>query len=402
MIKTIDTYTQKICFLLVIAIGLAFCALSIPAGVVHAAEWGEIRAADRNLNVRKARSAKSEHMITLKKGDQVKVDFPKNGWVAIFDLDAKERKESKAIGYARSKYLLAVKGDKAKPAATKADAKPQTAKEMDARVKAVAQNAKVYLEKSEQSPVTATLAKGEYIRVGFPDDGWYAVFRMKDSATDEKKALGYVQAASLADPAPGTVSQDKFAVEPNGSETAEEAQATKIINNMAGIQSQENTEVKAKVDSSKEGIGPKKLPKEKAVKITSDKMTYNQKDNTVSFIGNVHAVHAGLTLWAKVVTAYFAKSGKKKGTGADSIERIVAKGDVKIKKDNNEGQSESCTYTVKDGVIRMEGDPMLTDGENTVRGDVIKFYLRDNRSEVIGGKGKRVEAIFFTPEGMKP
>ncbi len=404
MIDTNNRFTKRIGLPLAAFIALVVVAALALSATSHAAEWGEIRAADRNLNVRKSRTPKSEHVITLLKGDQVKIDFPKDGWVAVFDPEAKERNESKAIGYAKSKYLLPVKADKTKAVAKQAETEPTVApaQKTDAKVMSVAQDAKVYMDKSEQSPVMATLAKGEYIQVGFPDQGWHAVFRMNEPVKDEKKALGYVRSAALADPAPEKTDQDRFQVDRDGVESQEEAQATKIINDMAGIQAPQDTEVKAKVDSSEESIGPKPLPKEKAVKITSEKMTYNQKDNTVSFIGNVHAVHAGLTLWAKTVTAYFAKSGEKKGTGADSIERIVAKGEVKIKKDNNEGLSEVCTYTVKDGVIRMEGDPMLTDGENTVRGDVINFYLRDNRSEVIGGKGKRVEAIFFTPEGMKP
>ena len=47
----------------------------------------------------------------------------------------------------------------------------------------------------------------------------------------------------------------------------------------------------------------------------------------------------------------------------------------------------------------MEGDPTLKDGPNIIKGEVIKLYLKDNRSEVLGGKDKRVEALFFTPKG---
>lgn len=40
---------------------------------------------------------------------------------------------------------------------------------------------------------------------------------------------------------------------------------------------------------------------------------------------------------------------------------------------------------------------MLREGPNTIQGEVIKLYIEENRSEVIGGK-KRVEAIFITPD----
>ena len=45
----------------------------------------------------------------------------------------------------------------------------------------------------------------------------------------------------------------------------------------------------------------------------------------------------------------------------------------------------------------MEQNPMLQDGPNSLTGEVINFNVRDNRSEVIGGKGQRVKAIFLTP-----
>ena len=45
----------------------------------------------------------------------------------------------------------------------------------------------------------------------------------------------------------------------------------------------------------------------------------------------------------------------------------------------------------------MEGNPILRDGQNTVRGDVIKFYIHENRSEVLSGTQRRVEAIFYSP-----
>ncbi|WP_245628514.1 hypothetical protein [Salidesulfovibrio brasiliensis] len=67
---------------------------SLPAS---AADWGEVRRAEVNLNVREGRSPKTKHVKTLMKGDTVRVDFLKNDWVAVFDLDAPVRDEKRAI-----------------------------------------------------------------------------------------------------------------------------------------------------------------------------------------------------------------------------------------------------------------------------------------------------------------
>ena len=137
------------------------------------------------------------------------------------------------------------------------------------------------------------------------------------------------------------------------------------------------------------------------VKITADRMTYVEKDRKVTFSGNVQAEHEGLQLWATTLSAYFTEAGKGAKDVADNIERIVADGGVKMKKEKSEGTCQTLIYFVKDGVLRMEGNPRLNDGANSVAGEVIKFYVKDNRSEVLGGQNKRVEAIFRVPEGAK-
>ena len=64
--------------------------------------------------------------------------------------------------------------------------------------------------------------------------------------------------------------------------------------------------------------------------------------------------------------------------------------------------SAKATYTMDDGVLLMEGDPRLTDGENTVTGETIKYFTEENRSEVMGGSKKRVEAVFSGSKNSSP
>ena len=287
-------------------IGLALLLAAFFASSALAADWGEIREAEVNLNVRAERDRKSGHVMTLGKGERVKCDFLKNGWIAIFDLDEPERDEQKAVGYANIKYLKLVVG-----------AAPKAA----------------------QAPV----------------------------------------AAPAAAPAAKTEPQQPAAVEPEGEGEV-----------MAPVAES------APPDPIKIGVDPSKMP----VQISSDRMIYDENGKVVSFVGNVVAEHGELTLWAQKLSAYFSSSSGKKFS-VDSVDRIVAEGNVRAKKGKTEGEAQKVTYYVGKQLLTMEGDPVLRDGPNSLTGGVINFNIRENRSEVVRDKDKRVRAIFMTPAKMK-
>lgn len=420
----------------IVAIGLLFLLWTSAA---LAQSFGEVRYADRPLNVRKARSLDAEHVKTLQPGDRVRVDFLKDGWYAVFDLNATVRDESKALGYANSRFLLPVlqgqaaatpaKGPAVQPtlaektppvAVPEAPAVPAPAG-TPATTKAVEAPAKVsvpakaaapavetapgqtYTVKSEikstaravplrrardlKALATGTLAAGDKVQAAFLRDGWYAVFPLSEKDLKESKALGYVHASQLVPETPG--------IKPLPEPVAASVPAASAAPAPAAL-----GEVKeeASVVPPANPVAP--VPGQAPVKINADRMTYAEKDRKVVFSGNVRAEHEGLQLWATTLTAYFAEAGKSKDV-AENIERIVADGGVRMKKGSNEGTCQTLTYFVKDGILRMEGNPQLSDGTNKVAGEIIKFYVRDSRSEVLGGQNKRVEAIFFAPEGVK-
>ncbi len=138
-----------------------------------------------------------------------------------------------------------------------------------------------------------------------------------------------------------------------------------------------------------------KLP----TKITSEKLSYSQEGEKVVFTGKVHVVRPDFELWADTLTAYLQPSEKKGASLATSnsadIERIVAVGNVRIRRDARTGTCQTATYDMKKGMVQLEGNPVLKEGKNSITGDIIRLYTKTNRSEVIGGK-KRVEAVFFT------
>lgn len=145
-------------------------------------------------------------------------------------------------------------------------------------------------------------------------------------------------------------------------------------------------------------------------KIESDSMRYDQAAGTVVFEGKVRVKRTDFALWSDTLTVHFAPQDKGQGkkaqgqsgnlpTDAGQIEKIVARGSVRIEREGKVGTCQTATYLVQQGLFSMEGDPVLQDGPNTVTGQVVKLYFKDNRSEVLSGENKRVEATFSTPKG---
>lgn len=138
------------------------------------------------------------------------------------------------------------------------------------------------------------------------------------------------------------------------------------------------------------------------------------KKQLVIFDKNVHVVRPDIEIWADRITVYLKppkgdaqkkegeKGGMPAGMAAGDVDRIVAERNVRMKSENRNGTCAKATYTMDDGVLLMEGDPRLTDGENTVTGETIKYFTEENRSEVMGGSKKRVEAVFSGSKSSSP
>lgn len=143
------------------------------------------------------------------------------------------------------------------------------------------------------------------------------------------------------------------------------------------------------------------------VKITSDTMTYTQKGDQVVFKGSVYVIRQDIELWSDTLTVFLEKKESSKNATQSvvdeqgSIKKIIAQGNVRIKADK--GRTGTCgkaTYEADKDLLTMEIDPILMEGANKIQGEVIKLYIKENRSEVLGGKG-RVEAIFNTKGDVK-
>jgi lipopolysaccharide export system protein LptA len=146
--------------------------------------------------------------------------------------------------------------------------------------------------------------------------------------------------------------------------------------------------------------------------ITSNSMSYNPDQSEVVFEGDVHVVREDFQLWSDKLIIYFLENDQANGSESagtnenpeqdlSNVEKIIALKNVRLESQGKRGFCEKAIFFQKEEMLQMEENPRLEDGKNTISGEIIKLYVRDNRSEVIGGK-KRVEAIFFSrPDQVK-
>ena len=126
------------------------------------------------------------------------------------------------------------------------------------------------------------------------------------------------------------------------------------------------------------------------VDIHSEEMTVDFEKNKIAFKGDVRVLQSDFSLAAGEVTAIFGES-------AEDIKKIIATGDVKIRKGDKMAWGERAVYDREDATILLTGTPVLKQGRNYIRGEEIQFSLHEERMEVKGS----VEAEFLLSGEME-
>lgn len=152
---------------------------------------------------------------------------------------------------------------------------------------------------------------------------------------------------------------------------------------------------------------PSQAANDLPIHITSDSMTYDTDKNIVVFRGNVEVQRENFRLWSAVLTLYLKKADQPKDKDQKSsletgdLDRIVAEKDVRFAYNTQSGTARKATYTADTALLLLEGDPVVHDGENSITGERIRYFMNENRSEVDGSHQKRVQAVFSSGSGSK-
>jgi lipopolysaccharide export system protein LptA len=162
-----------------------------------------------------------------------------------------------------------------------------------------------------------------------------------------------------------------------------------------------------------DGAAPKKQGGEVPLRITAARLEADQKDGIIMFSGQVKAIYGDSTLYADQLRVYFkTKPAPPKGLapaapepadksplgdlGAEKIDRIVAKGNVRmVQEDRVATGDEAVYYKDRDEVVLL-GNPQLWRAENTLKGERIIFNLTTNKVLVESSPQRRVEALLYS------
>jgi lipopolysaccharide export system protein LptA len=140
--------------------------------------------------------------------------------------------------------------------------------------------------------------------------------------------------------------------------------------------------------------------KAEKIHITAERLISNMADNNAEFIGHVQARQGATLIIADSLKIFF--SGKSKSGNASpsqSLEKLVATGNVEIKFDNRLAVARQAVYITAQRKLILTGpEASVTSGDNTISGETITFYRDDGRFTVEGGSNGRVKAVILPEE----
>jgi len=120
------------------------------------------------------------------------------------------------------------------------------------------------------------------------------------------------------------------------------------------------------------------------ITIKSNELAADNKGKTAVFSGKVVAKQGDVAIFCDRMTVYY-------GTKQGDVDKIEADGNVRIVQENRTGLASHAVYESRQGKITLTGgSPKVMQGADTVSGEIITYFLDDERSSVSGG---RVEAV---------
>ena len=124
--------------------------------------------------------------------------------------------------------------------------------------------------------------------------------------------------------------------------------------------------------------------------IDSDRLEADQKTNTVTYKGNVVAKQEDVTLYANTLVIIYDPDTKK-------LKEIIATGNVKVVQLDRRATGQKVTFDQDKNKVVLDGDAVVREGTNVIRGERITFYVEEGRSVVEPGKGGRVSTSLTPP-----
>ena len=145
------------------------------------------------------------------------------------------------------------------------------------------------------------------------------------------------------------------------------------------------------------------------IQIEADRMETSRLGGRVVFTGNITARQGSLVIYADEMTVVYAAASPGAGTAAEGetkliskIEKLEARGNVKIVQEGWIATGDSMDYNAADRVATLTGNAKAWQDKNVVSGETIVLYLDEGKSVVqkSSREGERVKALIY-PSGAE-
>ncbi|NOY13107.1 MAG: lipopolysaccharide transport periplasmic protein LptA [Deltaproteobacteria bacterium] len=133
------------------------------------------------------------------------------------------------------------------------------------------------------------------------------------------------------------------------------------------------------------------------IEVTAQQLEADQQQRQAIFSGKVVAKQGDITLYCDRLVVYSLPK-------QDQVDRLEASGNVRVIQLDRTATADRAVYRQRQGTLVLYGHAKVHQGQNLVSGDEITVYLRENRSVVKSGDGRRVKAVLFPakPQGQEP
>ncbi len=145
------------------------------------------------------------------------------------------------------------------------------------------------------------------------------------------------------------------------------------------------------------------------IQIEADRMETSREDGSVFFFGNIQANQGNLIIHADEMTVLYIKAAPQSdasaGTAEDlarKIEKIIARGNVKIVQGEWVAAGDTMDFNADDRIVILAGNATAWQDQNMITGEKIVLYLDEGKSVVerSPGEGERVKALIY-PSSQK-
>ncbi len=138
------------------------------------------------------------------------------------------------------------------------------------------------------------------------------------------------------------------------------------------------------------------------IEITADSLEVQQANQIAIFEGNVQVVQGEIRMRAAKLMVHYADKNQSESGEPANIRQIDALGDVFLSSPRETAQGDKGVYDVTNKQIDLQGNVVLTQGKNVLRGNTLTLNLITGKSRVEGGGATdgntgRVKGI-FVPE----